>query len=131
MPAVPPRWLIAGEHDPRRQCLGFDQPQFRVAPLLKETRTVAQHHWIHQQPILVDETVLCQRLDELRAPGDEDVLAGLLLELGDLLVPLGHAPTGKLETGSTAPGPCMTPSSVTNSETTIRLIVYAPCECSL
>jgi hypothetical protein len=48
----------------------------------KQPLSAPQDNRIDQQPVLIDQVMLHQRLDKRSAAGDHDVLTGLLLQLG-------------------------------------------------
>src|SRR5918993_4174556 len=56
-----------------------------IAPVLKQTLSAPHDYGMEHEPKFVEEAVLQQRPDQGRAAGYRDVLARLLLELGDLL----------------------------------------------
>src|SRR5215208_7289475 len=56
-----------------------------IAPALKQTLSAPHDYGMDHEPQLVEEAFLQQRPDQGRTAGYGDVLARLLLELGDLL----------------------------------------------
>src|SRR6266487_3139683 len=81
---LPVSRLIVKEHNPRRKRPRFDQFQVRPVPISKEPLPAPQHHRVDQQPVVIDQVMLPQLLDKLTAATDQNVLAGLLLQLRDL-----------------------------------------------
>src|SRR5262245_35195078 len=82
---VSPVRLVDKRKDARAERPGFDQLQVRLAPISKETLALSPHHRVEQEMVLIDQVVLQQRLDQGAAAKEQNVLAGLLLELRDLL----------------------------------------------
>src|SRR6266487_1121185 len=89
---LPVSRLIVKEHNPRRKRPRFDQFQVRPVPISKEPLPAPQHHRVDQQPVVIDQIMLPQRLDKLTAAADQNVLAGLLFQLRDLFrdIPLNQ-----------------------------------------
>jgi hypothetical protein len=74
---------VGEDNDARTQRLRICEPQnFRIAFVLEEPFSAAYDDGKDHEPILVDQVVLHQRVHEIAAAEDQDVLAGLLLELG-------------------------------------------------
>src|SRR5262245_37350647 len=78
------RWLVDERNDARTERLCVYKSQRRRAPLAKQTLSVPQPNRIDQQPIFIDQVMLHQRADKLATAVDQEVLVGLLLQLGDL-----------------------------------------------
>src|SRR5215211_8535841 len=79
------RWPVGEVEDTRAKSLRVHKLQLLlIAPFLKEALPAAQDNGMDHEPKLVEEVVLKQRPDEGAAADDRDVLARLLLELGDL-----------------------------------------------
>src|SRR5215208_3778604 len=68
---------------PHRGGVGKPQPGFGNA-IPEQPLSAAEHDRKHHQPVLVDQVVPCESLDELSASGDQDVAADVLLQLQDL-----------------------------------------------
>jgi hypothetical protein len=78
--------LVDVDHDPGAGRLGVDQSQSAGrAALLEETPATAHDDRIDPQAVLVDEVVLHQRPGEGAAAVDLELVARLLLQLGDLV----------------------------------------------
>src|SRR6266511_1942727 len=78
-PREPVRLLLTGDEGLRL----YKSPG-RGAPLSKQTLSAPQHNRIHQEVELIDQVVLHQGADKLATAVDQQVLTGLLLQLGDL-----------------------------------------------
>src|SRR5215218_4818474 len=78
--------LVGEDDDARAECLRVDEFQKRRIYLtLEETLPAPHNYGKDHEPVLVYEVVFQRRVDEISAAVDQDVLAGLLLELGNLL----------------------------------------------
>src|SRR5262245_20113497 len=75
--------LVGEDDDPRTQRLRLDEFQVHRPPTYNEPLAGPQDQRIAHDPILVDEAMLGQDADEISAAIDQNVQAGLLLQLGD------------------------------------------------
>jgi hypothetical protein len=97
------RRLVGEVEDTDAERLRVDKLQrLLITPFLKQALPCAQDNGINHKAELVEEVVGQQRPDEGGAAEDRDVLAGLLLEPGDLLrdVPLDQRRVVPLKGGS-------------------------------
>src|SRR5918998_4293551 len=79
--------LVGQVDDARRQGLGLHELQRRTLLAVLEELLAATHDdGVNHEVQLVEQAVVEQRADKPAAAGDRDVLARLLLELGDLLL---------------------------------------------
>ena len=77
--------LVGEEGEAVTDGLGVDEAHgLLVAGLAEEALAGSEHDWEDDEPQLVDEVVLDQRVHELVAGVDEDVPVELLLQLRDL-----------------------------------------------
>ena len=51
----------------------------------KDALAIAKHHWIYEQVVFIDQAMLRQGMHQHAAAIDEDVFAGLLLELSHFI----------------------------------------------
>src|SRR5215467_8523437 len=77
---------VAQDHHTRAECLGAGELQLGILPSLGEQALpAADHEGVDPDPVLVDQVVFHQGLHERGTAVHLDVLARLLLQLGDLL----------------------------------------------
>lgn len=67
----------------KRPC--YYEPQGCPAHALEDSPPAPQHHRVDQQPVFVDQAMPHQRAHKLTTAADQDVPAGLLLQLGYLI----------------------------------------------
>src|SRR5215217_3145417 len=80
------RRRVGEVEDARAEGLRVHELQrFLIASVLKQALPAAQDDRVDHEPELIEEVFAQQRPDEGAAAHDRDVLARLLLELGDLL----------------------------------------------
>src|SRR5918997_4110881 len=80
------RRLVGEIENAHAERLRVDELQrLLIATVLKQTLSAAHHDGMDHEPKFVEEVLFKQRADQGRAAGYRDVLARLLLELGDLL----------------------------------------------
>jgi len=80
------RRLVDEIQNARAEGLRVDQLQrLLIAPVLKQTLSAPHDDGMDHEPKFVEKVLFKQRPDQGRAAGYRDVLARLLLELGDLL----------------------------------------------
>src|SRR5258708_30369253 len=75
---------LVGKHDnTRTECLGIHKSQGCFAAILEKSLADTQNYRKDHQPILVNQIMLPQRMDQIGAATEQNVLTGLLLEPGD------------------------------------------------
>src|SRR5229473_2035881 len=82
-----PLLLLARRKEQRRlkrTSLSRQVSVFSLAPLSEDTLSAAQNNRKDHEPIFIDEVQLCQRVNKLATPENQNVLTALVLESGHL-----------------------------------------------
>src|SRR5947209_7179659 len=77
-------WLVNKRDDATTQCPRLPQPELPIrAAFSEESLALAQHYWMDQQAILIDQVMLHEQIDQIAPAVDEDVSTDFALELFD------------------------------------------------
>src|SRR5690349_17976599 len=121
-------WLVCEYHDTRAECVRLKQFEFLLLALsMKKPLPVSYYNGKDHETVFINKILLHERVNELNAPKDQDVLTRLLFQSGhflsDMVLDKGGIPLNFLQrggwnilgqsvhsfaicTGSTRPGSC-------------------------